>query len=58
MVADVPRLDLPQGYVTWFKGKSKDDIRGKSMRAIVFGDSEDGSRFAFDTAVEVNQDPT
>ena len=52
-VVDVPEVQLPTGSTSWFQGKSKDDLAGASLRAVVFGSSADGSRIMIDTAVEV-----
>lgn len=51
-VIDFPTGDLPSaGRMSWFKGKGVDDLSGGDIRAILFCDAEDGSRFIVDCAV-------
>lgn len=57
-VVEIPQLDVSGGKATWFNGKSLEDLRhesAESVRVIVFGDSEDGSRVAIDTVIVVNK---
>ncbi|GAA0878002.1 hypothetical protein GCM10009119_09700 [Algoriphagus jejuensis] len=51
----VPDLSsLSRGKSTLCKGKSVADLKSTDLRAIVYGDSDDGSKFFIDCTVEVN----
>jgi hypothetical protein len=58
-VTNIPNLGTLQGTGKYFSGKSEDDLaNAKNLRALVFGDTEDGSRFILDSAVERRNSPT
>jgi hypothetical protein len=41
-----------KGTGRFYKGKSKKDLEGKELRALVFGTEPDGSRVMYDCAVQ------
>lgn len=51
-IIDIPKLHIPDVSPSWFRGRSKKDLSGGSLRAILFGNSDDGSRFMVDCAVK------
>ncbi|MEQ8765160.1 MAG: hypothetical protein RL885_14600 [Planctomycetota bacterium] len=57
-VVDVPDLRLPSGTPSWFKGCSREDLSGGNLRAVLFGNADDGSRFMVDCAVETSDAAT
>ena len=51
----VPDLSsLRRGNTAFVKGKSAADLKSRDLRAILYGDNDDGSKFFIDCAVEVN----
>ena len=50
-VIDCPDFANIQGTPRYFKGRSKDDLRGEGLRIIAFKHEEDGSLTIFDSAV-------
>ncbi len=51
-VVDVPDLPMRKGAVTWFRSGRDIGIADGNTRAIIFGSSDDGSRFMADCAVQ------
>jgi len=51
MVIALPSFKSTQGTARYFKGRSKEDLKGKELRAIAFKHEEDGSRTILDCAV-------
>jgi hypothetical protein len=53
-VVDVPAFNLPaSGNPTWFKSGRDVNLADGNIRAILFGNADDGSRFMVDCAVEI-----
>lgn len=51
-IVDVPELRSLSGKLTRFKSGRDVDLAGANIRAIIFGNHEDGSRFMVDCAFE------
>lgn len=55
----MPDFDkLTQGIGRFYKGKSKNDLEGDGLRALLFGTAEDGSRVVYDCAVQPRSEQT
>jgi len=53
-VVDVPAFNLPSGgNPTWFKSGRDVNLADGNIRAILFGNADDGSRFVVDCAVKI-----
>lgn len=50
-VIDCPNFGNLKGTARYFKGRSKDDLRGKELRIIAFKREQDGSRTILDSAL-------
>jgi len=57
MVITLPNFKNVQGTARYFKGRSKDDLKGKELRAIVFAQEKDGSRIIIDSVVVFDTPP-
>jgi len=53
-ITDVPPLPTPTGRVTRFKSGQDIDLTDSNVRAIVFGRSDDGSRFMIECLVRAD----
>jgi hypothetical protein len=55
-VTDMPDLSgVSKGVGRFYAGKSRADLQGDGLRALVFGAEPDGSRVMYDCAVEHKQ---
>lgn len=52
---EMPTLPSVKTTPKYYKGKSKEDLKGESMRMLVFGSEKDGSRALYDCALEVKE---
>jgi hypothetical protein len=52
MVAMPNLANVTKGIGRFYKGKSKRDLKGEGLRALVFGTEPDGSRVMYDCAVQ------
>lgn len=51
-VVDMPDLsEATKGVGRFYKGRSEEDLKSSSLRALVFGNEPDGSRVIYDCAV-------
>ena len=50
---EMPNLPSKKTTPRFYKGKSKEDLKGEDMRILVFGAEEDGSRVMYDCAFEL-----
>jgi hypothetical protein len=52
-IVDMPDLTtVVKGTRRFYRGKNKNDLQGKGLRALVFGKEPDGSRVMYDCAVQ------
>ena len=51
----MPTLPSRKATPRFYKGKSKEDLKGEDMRILVFGAEEDGSRVMYDCAFELGE---
>jgi len=49
-VVDMPDLAMPKGIIRFYKGRSEEDLKSDTLRALVFGTAPDGSRVIYDCA--------
>ena len=52
---EMPNLPSKKTTPRFYKGKSKEDLKGEDMRILVFGAEEDGSGVMYDCAFELKQ---
>lgn len=52
---DIPELPSMKATPRYFAGKSIDDLKSNDLRALVFGDHDDGSRVLYDVSVSISK---
>lgn len=51
LVVDNPKFTTIRTTAKYYKGRGPEDLRGKKLRALVFGNEKDGSRVVYDCSV-------